>query len=106
MSKPPADPFVGLGAPPRYYVRVQREARPPAPWTWVLYKEGSTELHLRSARHYRCAEDALAVGRAVLDRLEAMRIPCHAGVSSAGALLYQNRSNRARLRPPGDASQR
>ena len=69
MSKPQMDPPPGGGARPRYVVRVHRRARPPAPWAWAICEEGSDEPRRRSTRLYRCAEDAWAVGRAVLDRL-------------------------------------
>ncbi len=69
MSKPQAVPSPRDGAAPRLVVKVQRRARPPAPWAWAIHEEGRAEPSRCSTRLYRCAEDARAVGRAVLERL-------------------------------------
>jgi hypothetical protein len=69
MSKPQTHPSPGLGAEPRFVVKVQRRARPPTPWAWAIHEEGRAEPARRSTRLYRCAEDAWAVGKAVLERL-------------------------------------
>ena len=59
----------GGGGPPPRFVKVQRRARPPAPWAWAIHEEGRDEPLRRSTRSYRRAEDAWAVGPAVLGRL-------------------------------------
>jgi hypothetical protein len=53
----------------RFSVTVQRLARPPMPWTWVIHEDDATEPHHRSNRFYRSAEEAWAVGRAMLTRM-------------------------------------
>ncbi len=69
MSKLRMDPPPGGGTAPRFLVRVERRARPPAPWAWTIHEEGRAEPSRRSTRFYRSAEDAWAVGSAVLGRL-------------------------------------
>ena len=69
MSKLHMDPPLGSGAPPRFFVRAQRVARPPTPWAWAIYEEARPEPVRCSTRLYRSAEDAWAVGHAMLDRL-------------------------------------
>jgi hypothetical protein len=69
MSKLQNDPPLREGVTPEFVVRPQRVARPPTPWTWVIYEEGRAEPLRCSTRHYRCAEDAWTVGKAVLERL-------------------------------------
>jgi len=69
MSKLQMDPPLGAGAPSRLFVKAQRVARPPSPWTWVIYEEGRPHPFRCSRRLYRSAEDAWAVGHAMLDRL-------------------------------------
>jgi hypothetical protein len=69
MNKLQMDPPVGLGAPPRFVVKVQHVARPSSPWTWAIYEETGPEPVRCSTRFYRCAEDAWAVGHAMLERL-------------------------------------
>ena len=69
MSKLQTHPPLGGGLAPRLVVRAQRVARAPTPWAWAIHEEGEPEPLRRSARLYRCAEDAWAVGNAMLDRL-------------------------------------
>lgn len=69
MNKLQMDPPLGSGAAPCFVVKVHRRARPPTPWTWAIYEEGREEPARCSTRNYRSAEDAWAVGSAVLDRL-------------------------------------
>ena len=69
MNKLQMHPPLRDGAPARFEVKVQRLARPPAPWVWEIYEEGRTEACRRSSRLYRSAEDAWAVGTAMLNRL-------------------------------------
>ena len=69
MNKLQMDPPLGGAALPRFFVRAQRQARPPTPWTWAIYEEGRAEPYRCSARFYRSADEAWAVGRAMLDRL-------------------------------------
>ena len=53
----------------RFSVTVQHLARPPMPWTWAIYEDDATEPCHRSSRFYRSAEEAWAVGRAMLTRM-------------------------------------
>jgi hypothetical protein len=53
----------------RFSVTVQRLARPPMPWTWAIHEDDAADPYHRSSRFYRSAEDAWAVGRAMLARL-------------------------------------
>ena len=69
MNKLQMDPPLGGGTPPRFFVRAQRVARSPTPWTWAIHEEGRSEPLRCSTRLYRSAEDAWAVGSAVLGRL-------------------------------------
>ena len=69
MNKLQMDPPLGGGAPPRFFIRAQRVARPPTPWTWTIHEEARPEPVRCSTRLYRSAEDAWAVGHAVLNRL-------------------------------------
>jgi hypothetical protein len=80
MSKPQAASSTGFVAEPRSVVKVQRRARPPGPWAWAIHEEGRAEPARCSTRLYRCAEDAWAVGRAVLERLprSAIKVAAHA----------------------------
>ncbi len=50
-------------------VTVQRLARPPMPWTWAIYEDDVADPFHRSNRFYRSAEEAWAVGRAMLTRM-------------------------------------
>ena len=69
MSKLRMGPPPVGGAPPRFVVKAQRVAKPPTPWTWTICEEGRLDPLRRSARLYRSAEEAWAVGRAVLERV-------------------------------------
>ena len=62
-------PPLGDGAAPRFFVRVRRLARPPAPWRWAIHEKGRADPCRCSTRSYRCADEAWAVGRAMLDRV-------------------------------------
>jgi hypothetical protein len=53
----------------RFSVTVQRLARPPMPWAWAIHEDGAAEPCHRSSRFYRSAEEAWAVGRAMLTRM-------------------------------------
>ena len=59
----------GWRPPRRFSVTVQRLARPPMPWTWAIHEEDAADPCHRSSRFYRSAEEAWAVGRAMLPRL-------------------------------------
>ncbi len=59
----------GWRPPRRFSVTVQRLTRPPTPWTWAIHKDDAAEPYHRSNRFYRSAEEAWAVGRAMLPRL-------------------------------------
>ncbi len=80
-----APPLPGGGAaPPRFFVRAERVARPPAPCSWAIHEEGRAEPLRCSTRAYRSAEDAWAVGSAVLDRLPKSAIEAPASAREAG----------------------
>jgi hypothetical protein len=53
----------------RFSVTVQRLARPPMPWTWAIHEDDAAEPCHRSNRFYQSAEEAWAVGRAMLTRM-------------------------------------
>ena len=53
----------------RFAVTVRRLARPPTPWTWAIHEDDAADPCHRSSRFYRSAEEAWAVGRAMLPRL-------------------------------------
>ena len=53
----------------RFSVTVRRLARPPLPWTWAIHEDDAADPLHRSSRFYRSAEEAWAVGRAMLPRL-------------------------------------
>ena len=55
---------------PQFTVRAKRIARPPTPWMWAIYKEGWAEAYYCSSLSYRSAEDAWAVGHAMLHHLK------------------------------------
>ena len=59
----------GWRSPRRFFVTVQRLARPPMPWTWAVHEDDAAEPYLRSSRFYRSAEEAWAVGHAMVARL-------------------------------------
>ena len=59
----------GWRPPRRFSVTVQRLARPPTPWTWAIHEDDATDPFHRSSRFYRSAEEAWAVGRAMLTRM-------------------------------------
>ena len=59
----------GWRSPRRFSVTVQRLARPPMPWTWAIHEDDAAEPYHRSSRFYRSAEEAWAVGRAMLTRM-------------------------------------
>ena len=59
----------GWRPPGRFSVTVLRLARPPMPWTWAIHEDDAAEPCHRSSRFYRSAEEAWAVGRAMLPRL-------------------------------------
>ena len=77
----------GLGAPPRRFsVAVRRFARPPRPWTWAIHEDDAAEPCHRSNRFYRSAEEAWAVGRAMLTRLTGPSHRTRTGENRSGAL--------------------
>ena len=59
----------GWRPPRRFSVTVQRLARPPLPWTWAIHEDDAADPLHRSSRFYPSAEEAWAVGRAMLIRL-------------------------------------
>ena len=59
----------GWRPPRRFSVTVQRLARPPMPWTWAIQEDDVADPFHRSRRFYRSAEEAWAVGRAMLTRM-------------------------------------
>ena len=72
----------GWGTPRRRFsVTVRRLARPPMPWTWAIHEDDAVDPCHRSSRFYRSAEEAWAVGRAMLAR---MTDPRHRTRAEAG----------------------
>jgi|UPI0005BB0593 hypothetical protein len=60
---------------PRLEVKVQRLARPPAPWLWSIHVEGQPK-HLYIAKNrYSSAQEAWEAGRKALIVLERGRRP-------------------------------
>ena len=79
----------GWRPPRRFSVTVQRLARPPTPWTWAIHEDDAADPLHRSSRFYRSAEEAWAVGRAMLTRMTGPNRGTRAGgngneVSEAG----------------------
>ena len=72
--------------PPRFSVVVQHLARPPMPWTWAIHEDDATEPCHRSSRFYRSAEEAWAVGRAMLARMTDPNHRARAGENRSEAL--------------------
>jgi len=64
-----------LGAGPGFSVKVQRQDRPPVPWTWEIYRAGASLPFRRALRGYGSAEAAWEVGRAALAALERAGAP-------------------------------
>jgi hypothetical protein len=69
MSKLRMDLPISGGIAPPLVVKVERRVHPPMLWAWKICEEGRLEPLQCSTRFYRCAEDAWAVGHAMLDRL-------------------------------------
>jgi hypothetical protein len=69
MNKLDMEPPLGGGVP-QFSVRTQRIARPPTPWMWAIYKDGWAEACRCSSLSYRSAEEAWAVGRAMLHHMK------------------------------------
>jgi hypothetical protein len=61
----------GWRPPRRFSVVVQRLARSPLPWAWAIHEDGATDPCHRSSRFYPSAEEAWAVGSAMLTRMTA-----------------------------------
>ncbi len=74
----------GWRPPRRFSVTVQRLARPPMPWTWAIHEDDAAEPCHRSSRFYRSAEEAWAVGRAMLPRLTGSGLGTRAGGNGNG----------------------
>ncbi len=70
----------------RFSVTVQRLARSPMPWTWAIHEDDATDPCHRSSRLYRSAEEAWAVGRAMLTRMTGPMHGTRTGESRSGAL--------------------
>jgi hypothetical protein len=68
MSKLDIEAHIGGGVP-EFFVRAHRIARPPTPWTWAIYRDGWAEACQSSSHSYRSAEEAWAVGSAMLHHL-------------------------------------
>ena len=69
----------------RFSVTVRRLARPPLPWTWAIHEDDAAEPCHRSSRFYRSAEEAWAVGRAMLVRMTGPNRGTRASESRSGA---------------------
>ena len=74
----------GWRPPRRFSVTVQHLARPPTPWTWAIHEDDATEPCHRSGRFYRSAEEAWAVGRAMLTRMTGPNRATRAGGNGNG----------------------
>jgi hypothetical protein len=68
MNKLQMDPPLS-GGMARFFIKVQRQARPPAPWGWEIHLEGRAEAYRSSLRGYRSADEAWEAGRVALCRL-------------------------------------
>jgi hypothetical protein len=75
----------GWRPPRRFSVTVQRLARPPTPWTWAIHEDDAADPLQRSSRFYRSAEEAWAVGRAMLTRMTGPTRGTRAGESRSEA---------------------
>ena len=75
----------GWRPPRRFSVTVQRLARPPTPWTWAIHEDDAADPCRRSSRFYRSAEEAWAVGRAMLTRMTGPNRGTRAGESRSEA---------------------
>ena len=75
----------GWRPPRRFSVVVQHLARPPMPWTWAIHEDDAADPLHRSSRFYRSAEEAWAVGRAMLTRMTGPNHGARAGGSQGGA---------------------
>ena len=76
----------GWRPPRRFCVTVQRLARPLMPWTWAIHEEDAADPLRRSSRFYRSAEEAWAVGRAMLTRMTGPNHRTSAGANRREAL--------------------
>ena len=70
----------------RFSVTVQHLARPPMPWTWAIHEDDVADPCQRSSRFYRSAEEAWAVGRAMLTRMTGPMHGTRAGGNRSEAL--------------------
>ena len=75
----------GWRPPRRFSVTVQRLARSPMPWTWAIHEDDAADPFRRSGRFYRSAEEAWAVGRAMLTRMTGPNRGTRAGGSEGVA---------------------
>ena len=73
--RPPSPPAGAVGMDPPFFVRVQRSARPPMPWTWAIYRRGDDSPCRSAVRGYGTADEAWEAGRATLARLGAAPHP-------------------------------
>jgi hypothetical protein len=64
---------IGDGARPRFVTKVLRPGRPPAPWTWAIYKEDREVPCQVSRLAYRSADEAWEAAHIMLDRIERSR---------------------------------
>ena len=71
----PSPPAAAGGTHPPFFVRVQRSARPPLPWTWAIYRQGDLSPCRSAVRGYGTADEAWEAGRAALARLSAQTDP-------------------------------
>ena len=76
----------GWRPPRRFSVTGQRLARPPMPWTWAIHEDDAADPCRRSSRFYRSAEEAWAVGHAMLIRLTDPNHRVRAREDRSGAL--------------------
>ncbi len=75
MSKLQLGPVIGGMPPHKLFLRVERTARPPMPWVWVIYRYGEAIALRRSLRGYRSAEEAWQSGQAALAKAGRAQAP-------------------------------
>jgi hypothetical protein len=54
---------------PTHDIKVQRMARPPAPWGWTIHLEGEAFAAYASEKRYRSADEAWEAARKALLRV-------------------------------------
>ena len=68
----PRRPPDANAADPGFHLKIVRLGRSPLPWIWEVRRDGEGMPRERSARGYRCAEDAWDAGQKPLGRFRAV----------------------------------